>query len=695
MAARGERGLNAGRTPEHYVDGLGAVCSERKYMRLDNPDNTDDSTEGNSEGSPGLRLLAQPTLRADSHRSSTQNSQTKHGQGVGDHGEKHESACNQETDTLVYDSQTTNINSDAEDDDMTLLISDDNVQKVVDFLIESDSPVKKKVEKDNLEVSEHVHQAENNNNGINQIEGGVDKNDTDFETQIIEDEVDGSSKPVPMEKIFSVQSDAEKISELLGRADVVSLYERLKARRSDPQRLEKVTNEVLEEEGAAKSKSENCDISHKSTCDNPNSQQPSTSTDVKSVVADISAVSKELKKHHPEVDIDPNEIYMRLESVINLPDRVDKVVQTLLEEQRDLKSRESPACAEDDIFQQVQRVLLKCPEADANRVFNLLEVFSEETNRIDKVIDHLKKKNKNNDIAAQNSNNKSNQNQGNEPGSSTGTNANTKPPVRTADSFKNDPLYKDMQQLAKIFPDRREEEIYAHLEVYHNKPNRMELVMEEFLGSNNSQPETPINKTTQPSLDFTPHDVTDGGGPSTSADTETDIVLLKFKSDLELLKAVFTEAEPAYLVEQLQEHFQFAGRVDMITAIMINQPNYPKLKVKPRIQEQRNRLENLPLDIPEFLKLFPNPQEVFYDETKAMDKLYKEHAKVKLYTEFRAWSTEYLDRRLKNHNYHYLPAYREIQNDMLLMGEKEVFIFFIFLKLFCIKTLSCFYDLMI
>ena len=102
-----------------------------------------------------------------------------------------------------------------------------------------------------------------------------------------------------------------------------------------------------------------------------------------------------------------------------------------------------------DILQEVEIIIEKFPEADANRVYALLECRENDKDRVKAVIDILKERHTNDD------------------------------PGEKADKIKlggirrvlsesavaDDPLYKDMLQIAKIFPHTDKNEIYALCEV--------------------------------------------------------------------------------------------------------------------------------------------------------------------------------------------------------------------------------------
>ena len=70
----------------------------------------------------------------------------------------------------------------------------------------------------------------------------------------------------------------------------------------------------------------------------------------------------------------------------------------------------------------------------------------------------------------------------------------------------------------------------------------------------------------------------------------------------------------------------------------------------------------------EFLKLFPKPLEHFLRTEKEVSPLYAQHCKIRLCNEFLRVSEKYIERILAQFNGHYFPAYRKLQEELLLQG---------------------------
>ena len=207
----------------------------------------------------------------------------------------------------------------------------------------------------------------------------------------------------------------------------------------------------------------------------------------------IFQVCTRLKQSNPAAKFDTNTAYLLLESNLNKKNRVDIVVKEMLgtdsmesstpvenrqtqslssKEKRDDDSleiiedavKEEECSSKDtsvpkdgtsenvsdagiDILEEVQIVMQKCPKADANRVYALLECRENHKDRLKTVINILRDRESDVDEKSDKSG---------------------KPEVKrvlSESAVADDPLYKDMLQIAKIFPHIDKNEIYALCEV--------------------------------------------------------------------------------------------------------------------------------------------------------------------------------------------------------------------------------------
>lgn len=128
-----------------------------------------------------------------------------------------------------------------------------------------------------------------------------------------------------------------------------------------------------------------------------------------------------------------------------------------------------------DLIADVQLVLAAIPSADANEVFALLEALPPSSSRVNTVVNNLTQLGENTD--------------GSEPHlvkreSSTS--------ILNDPLLKDDLLFRDMRSIAKIFPDKDRNEIYAMLEGHFDKPNRIQLVTDEIISAENNTREDTV-----------------------------------------------------------------------------------------------------------------------------------------------------------------------------------------------------------
>lgn len=135
-------------------------------------------------------------------------------------------------------------------------------------------------------------------------------------------------------------------------------------------------------------------------------------------------------------------------------------------------------------------------------------------------------------------------------------------------------------------------------------------------------------------------------------------------SDLERVQSVLVDCDPTYLTERLIAMQNNAQRVEIIIAELVEKKTYPKLKDYLNKIKKQNELDqhlNSPLDIEEFLKLYPEPFNTFYTNTKEMSESYKLHCRVELMNRFDFIAEETIDDVLIKHNNHLTPAYRQLE----------------------------------
>ena len=78
---------------------------------------------------------------------------------------------------------------------------------------------------------------------------------------------------------------------------------------------------------------------------------------------------------------------------------------------------------------------------------------------------------------------------------------------------------------------------------------------------------------------------------------------------------------------------------------------------------RKQRLENMKLNIEEFLEMFPDPVIFFNDETKPVTENYKQHALSQLKFKFPGMRSKYIDDQFQAHNYHYTTTLKQLEGE--------------------------------
>ncbi|XP_033735539.1 uncharacterized protein LOC117324038 [Pecten maximus] len=261
-------------------------------------------------------------------------------------------------------------------------------------------------------------------------------------------------KKPKLEKIESVFKDAKLIASIISGTDVEKMYESLKSKRRNPNRVDIVMNAILEDAGIRRKRR--------------NVEEEDTSS---LLLADFVSVIDKAMANMESLPLTAEEIQHLLREEGNRPDRVDRVFAKILRQ----VYRPKHFSDED-----VRKVISQMPEANPDLVRKLLSDTQGQgqADMVKHVISILKN--------------------------------NTVPSLTKDDSISNDPtvsndpLFKDMKIVKKIVPHRDPNEIYAYLEAHYEKKNRIKLVIEELM--NVVDPEDPdhndieVKDTEKPSI---------------------------------------------------------------------------------------------------------------------------------------------------------------------------------------------------
>ncbi|CAG5125835.1 unnamed protein product [Candidula unifasciata] len=208
-----------------------------------------------------------------------------------------------------------------------------------------------------------------------------------------------------------------------------------------------------------------------------------------------------------------------------------------------------------------------------------------------------------------------------------------------------------MRIIAKLFPEKDRNEIYALLEAKFNQENRLESVINEILygqtvsgdGTQGSQAVAAANPVEDP--------------------TSSVVIEDSIEHDVDRMRSIFPDCDPNYLFEKLDNLKTTLDRTTVLAAEMFEKHDYPKLKDvldKEQEKEKKEKARQLKMSEAEFLQKFPDPVKTFSDCTKEPSAIYRQHADVILRKEFPMLKYKYLEQILQKYNGHLYPAYQEI-----------------------------------
>lgn len=401
-------------------------------------------------------------------------------------------------------------------------------------------------------------------------------------------------------KIPSVMRDAELIAEIVDGVDIDMIYENLKKHRGNPNRVDLVTNGILET------------VSKVLGSPAVPGHAPAT------FIEDFVSVIDKSMANMSALPLSADEIHQLLQNEGDREDRVDRVVSKLL-----TKQYHSLLTSRGEFAAEVQKVTQMMPGANPNEVFDMLQQGKDLDNRVDIVVGYLQGR--------------------------------TAPRLTRVDtlpndpSLRNDPLYRDMRIVAKVLPDMDPNEIYAFLEAHHDQKNRIQLVIEELMR---------IMPTGTPS-----------SGASSQATTDTETVGVKIaytiSDEVDELKEIFPDCDPAYLYDELQGRENDEHRVRNLALSMFENKNYPKHREILKQKEQkakREQIDNLKFDLKEFLLKFPDPCSTFENKDKSMGDNYQQHVRVQIRNDFRELKTGFLESVMEKNKFHYIASQSEMKN---------------------------------
>ena len=429
-----------------------------------------------------------------------------------------------------------------------------------------------------------------------------------------------------LKRIASVQNDAEQIGELLQVNDVSVLYEKLKRRREAPNRVEVVTNEVLEK---------GIDVLAQEMEEERNAEED--------VMTDAEKIAEILQSKNDKV-VHIESICALLKENYAKANRKE-IVLKLLRDREDISTG-------DQLFEDVDVILRRFPNADPNEIFATLELLGSKPNRVITVINKLSEAADNKVCAS-------------------------KPELvkQVSNSFRDNPLMADTLSISGMFPDVDRAEIYALLEAHYYDRNRVLLVTEELLEVQQShsqetvQPRTISVGDNDSEADVSPTKI------ETTVGVEEDLApIAQLEKNVETMRALFPDCDPMYLYETLSAHFNEKDFVHNLSSRMFENRNYPKLRdrqEKEKKQALKNKLQSLKLNIEEFLHLFPDPKTHFYDENRTIGENYKNHARIQLENTFPMLHGRYITEKMEDRRWLFTPTLHDLENDAQIYLRSE------------------------
>ncbi|CAH1791817.1 unnamed protein product [Owenia fusiformis] len=564
------------------------------------------------------------------------------------------------------------------------------------------SHAKNNVSYDTNNVSSHTESIQNDtkNKSLNTV------NNIAFTETKASGSANNSDKPTNVIKpISSCRNDAEMIASMFPGASIDMIYDKLVKHRKTPNRLELVTNEILEGVTA--------EFDEVPSANTQNQKSPETL--ICDIFSDVDEVLTRLKRLKPDNDVDPNAVYEALEAIGHKPERVNQVLNQFLNASDDIiqvtvVKAANPPSKEDTLVQDVQEVLKVLPHADPVDVLNTLEHIdsSKEADRIAITISKLRH------VNVPNLNDQT---------------ITTDVQANPEGELTNHPLYKDMMTISRMFPNLNRNEIYAYLEAHYDNPNRIALVAEELLaGGNESQGDsfdipgnmvhtgevirndstlsidlpkstskTNIKTTNQ--VENIEHAVDVKTDPATHPEQSKDTIVPndtagntsgandKFikknnntqtktnisrkhsavaQNDMDALLSIFPDADPNYLYARLEEKAGEEERAQTLAAELFNTKAYPKLKEVQGKQKQaawKHQIQNMTFNLKEFIQMFPDCLTLFYNEEKPVTESYKKHALPQLKNYFPLITEVYINKAFMKHKFHLTPTVRELENE--------------------------------
>lgn len=373
--------------------------------------------------------------------------------------------------------------------------------------------------------------------------------------------------------------------------------------------------------------------------------KPHTFTKIESVQRDAMTISAII----PDTDV--NDLYEKILKSRHEKNRIDIVTNNVLESMSSTAEGGSETVNDlnDQLFEDVAKIMKTKPEVDPSYVYGLLESCKDDSDRFDKVLAKVTKKSEDKTDAGSVKSSSSSLDNSSQPLAGDKSN-----PLNNSE-FKKNPLYRDLKTLVKVLPAVSPNELYAYLEAHYGKPNRVQIVIDELTKSE-SQESLPLSR--EPSLE----DLGKGKGPQSAED--------KLQTELKELKDIFRDCDPNFLYEKLVMKVDDGERVHKIATELFETRDYPKLKdlmEANKKEEEKRKITEMNFDLKSFLLKFSDPLEYFNNLERTVNQNYKDHVSVYLKNTYPQLKAGYLKKILTEKRDHLLPAILEIETSLPLI----------------------------
>ncbi|XP_071162656.1 E3 ubiquitin-protein ligase RNF216-like [Mytilus edulis] len=413
-------------------------------------------------------------------------------------------------------------------------------------------------------------------------------------------ETDGDESVPKMTKLKSVMVDANFIADILSDVDVSEIYDKLKDIRSNENRIEVVTNQLLERRSKVKAPA-----------------KPSMTG--ANLMKDFVKIIDSATKNMPALPVSAEDIEELLVASQNRKDRVDHVFSQILN-LHFLKRK-----GNGDVIKDMKIVIVRCPGIPFEEISKMMLQKKTHTDRTQQVLDYFVPKR---------------------------TDLQKSDSVVSVSALANDLLYKDTRIIAKVMPDIDRNEIYAYLEAHHDEKNRIQVVIEELMKMKQGG-------ESLASLDVTTDGLITSPKPSKGIFNIQDEVdeLRQIFPDCDP-NYLYDELEKKADDKERMKTVAMAMFEDK------KYPKLKEREEQENKISTRNRIKNLKFDMEEFMQKFPEPVKFFEDDNRKMNENYSKHVDIQIRNDFPQLKGKYIKKILDKHNHHYTTTRKDIQADV-------------------------------